>query len=109
MRVPLFYIYCLLWTTRPRLVVSHSNAAKFAIEKGIRYTCGVLATGRSRSLAECALMCAKQDLCLGFDFGSGQCDLLSAAASCRDTAPGWSHAYYQSGNYAQNSHEGSYE
>ena len=76
---------------RSYLVMSKKNSGNFQLAKGVRYECGGLYTLKSRSNLECALVCAKEDLCSAFNFGGGHCELLSAAASCRTSASGWTH------------------
>ncbi len=67
--------------------------ATFEIEEGIRYECEVIRTRSVRGRLQCAAECAKEKSCNGFNFGSGQCELLPSAAVGRITAPGWTYGY----------------
>ncbi len=95
-----FSLWCLFWASKPYSAVTQEvDAAKFQLEKGVRYDCGVLATRRARSRMQCAAECAKVRSCSAFNFGSGQCELLAAEASCRacrTELPGWSHGFIPS-------------
>ncbi len=88
-RVHAFYFT--LIALRSHLVISQEHSAKFQLADDVRYECGGLYTLRSRSLSECALVCATEGRCSAFNFGSGHCELLSSAASCRTSASGWTH------------------
>ncbi len=90
---------CYMWWVSTHLVSTQITDAKFEIEKGIRYECGVIGGRSVRSRLQCAGECAKENSCYGFNFGSGQCELLSATASGRVIAPGWTHGYYPTGKY----------
>ncbi len=95
-----FSLWCLFWASRPHSAVTQEvDAAKFQLEKGVRYDCGVLATSRARNRIQCAAECGKVKSCAGFNFGDSQCELLSTEASCRECrteVPGWSHGYLPS-------------
>ncbi len=73
--------------------------ANFELETGIRYECGVAYNHTAGSVLECAAQCTSEKSCYGFNFGSGQCELLSAVISARTNAPGWTHGYYPAGKY----------
>ncbi len=90
------------WGTTPHLVCAQTYDAKFELEKGIRYQCGVIGRRSVRSRLQCAAECATEKSCYGFNFGSGLCELLSVAASGRANAPGWIHGYYRGGEYDRN-------
>ncbi len=94
---PVFAVWCMWWGSTHLLVSTQITDAKFEIEKGIRYECGVIRRRNVRSRLQCAGECANEKSCYGFNFGSGQCELLSATASGRITAPGWTHGYYLTG------------
>ena len=96
---PMFALWCMLWVSTHLVVSTQMTDAKFEIEKGIRYECGVIDRRSVRSRLQCAGECAKEKSCYGFNFGSGQCELLSATASSRIIAPGWTHGYYPTGKY----------
>ncbi len=93
---PIFALWHMWWGST-HIVSTQITDAKFEIEKGIRYEYGVLDRRSVRSRLQCAGECAKEKSCYGFNFGSGQCELLSATATGRITAPGWTHGYYPTG------------
>ncbi len=91
--------------TIAHLVSTQINGKKFEIVKGFRYGGGELTTLTARSMGECAIMCVNDKSCSKFNFGSGQCEMLSAAASCRTNAAGWTHGYYPKGKYQTSNRE----
>ncbi len=89
-----------MWCRSTHLVISaQTTDANFEIEKGIRYGCGVASNRSDGSIIECAAECAKEESCYGFNFLFSQCQLLSATADERITAPGWTHGHYPTGKY----------
>ncbi len=94
---PIFAVWYMLWGSTQLPVSTQITDVKFEIEKGTRYECGVIDSRSARSMLECSAVCAQDETCYGFNFGSGQCELLSATASDRITAPGWTHGYYPTG------------
>ena len=85
-----------LWYTCQGMT-SQMNDRKFDIVKGVRYGSNLQTTHTARSRLECALMCVNNKSCSNVNFGSGQCELLSAEASCRTEAPAWTNGYYSTG------------
>lgn len=80
-----------------QMVSAQMNGRKFEIVKGVRYESREEATLTARSVGECALMCVMQKSCSNFNFGSGQCELVSGTAFCSADAPGWTNGYYLTG------------
>ncbi len=75
------------------------NGKKFEMVKGVRYESGNKTTRTARSLGECALMCTIEESCSRFNYVFGQCELLTADASCGANTTGWTHGYYTTGKY----------
>ena len=92
----------LLSGTTSHIVSTQTGGRYFEFVDGARSQNGVLVTAEARSMGECALMCAHENVCSEFNFGFGQCQLLSGSVlgACRRTqAPGWNHGYYPTGKY----------
>ncbi len=94
---PIIALCHMWWGSTHLLVSTQTTDAKFEIEKGIRYECGVIDRRTVRSRLQCAGECAKEVSCYDFNFGSSHCELLSATATGRRTVPGWTHGYYPTG------------
>ncbi len=87
----LFYVSLWCMAVRSHLVISQEHSTKFQLADDVRYECGGLYTLKSRSRLICAAECTEEALCSAFNFGGGHCELLSAAASCRNSVSGWTH------------------
>ncbi len=74
------------------MVSAQVNGRNFEIVKGVRYESEVKTTLTAGSLVGCAIKCVNEESCPDFNFASGQCELLSGAASCRTNATGWTMA-----------------
>ncbi len=96
---PIFTLWCMWWGSTHLLVSTQITNANFEMEKGIRYGCGITSNRSAGSVIECAAECAKEKACYGFNFRFTQCQLLSATADERITAPGWIHGCYPPGKY----------
>ncbi len=101
---PIFALWYMCWGTTPHLVSTEMTTGKFKMEKGVRYGCGVLDRRRTRSVLGCSGECTKEKSCYGFNYGSGLCELLSAAAAGRADASGWTHGRPE-GKYKQSTRE----
>ncbi len=93
----IFAIWYMRQGTTSHLVSAHMNGMKFGLVNGAR--CGVRnqTTHTVRNRAECALKCAIEECCSNFNFGFGQCELLSESAPCSTNATIWTHGYYVPG------------
>ncbi len=96
---PIFALWYMYQGTMSHLVSTQMKSKKFEIESGLHCEKEDQITHTCRSLVECALMCVNDISCSNFNFGSGQCELLSVADFCRTNAPGWVHGYYANGKY----------
>ncbi len=79
------------------------SGKQFQIVNGVRSGSGEGTTHTARNMADCALMCANVESCSNFNFGSYQCELMSAAASCRTNATEWIHGHYLTSKYQKGS------
>ncbi len=99
LRWSFFVLWYLCWAMQPYLI-STDRGTTFELENGVRYNCGLMALRKACSRLQCAAECAKEKPCSGFNFGSGQCELLSAEeASCRTSESRWSHGYDPAAKY----------
>ena len=90
-----FAVCCMYQGTTSRLI----SGKTFDLVNGVRYGRGTPAIYRAGSLVECALLCVQDKSCSDFNFGSGQCEIVSSTTPCRTNAPGWSHGYYPTSKY----------
>ncbi len=81
------------WSVEHDTVSIESRGTTFKLERDIRYTNGLLSASRCDSRVECAVWCATLESCSHFNYGAGQCELLSAEPSSRSMETGWSHGY----------------
>ena len=97
---PIFALWYMCQETS-QLVSTHFDGGFFKLVKGVKHGGLVLDhIHRARTLAECASMCVRETSCSKFNFGTvGECELLSAAASCRYNEPEWTHGYNITGRY----------
>ncbi len=96
---PILAVWYMCQGTIAQVVSVQTNEGRFKVENGVRYGSLVLATHSAFSREECAIMCVQDESCSDFNFGQGQCELLSGADSCRTDAIGWTYGYYPTGKY----------
>ena len=104
---PIFALWYMWQGAKPQLLSTEVNGGYFEVENGVRQGSALAAHG-AHSLAECALMCIKEKSCSDFNFGSGQCELLTGEYYDKNVAPGWTHGYYITGKQDRTlpSHQG---
>ncbi len=88
-----FALWYIWWGSTPHLISTQMKDYKFELEKGIRYESGVLDSRSASTILECAGECTKEKSCCSFNFGSRQCELLSATAAGRTNESGCTHGY----------------
>ncbi len=94
-----FTLCYMWWGSTLHLVSTQTMESEFDLTKGIRNECGVVDRRSVHSMLECAAECSTLKSCYDFNFGFGQCELLSAAAACRADSPGWTHGHSLTGKW----------
>lgn len=82
------------WAIEPTGYIENKGTA-FSLQDDTRYTNDLMSTSNCGSRVECAIRCATQELCSGFNYDSSQCELLSGEMSLtgRSLQTGWSHGF----------------
>ncbi len=93
----IFTLWYICQGTMSHLVSTHMNGRNFELVNEV--TCGTRkqTTYTARSRIECAFKCAGEKCCSNFNFGFGQCELMSETGPCRTNATGWTHGFYLTG------------